>query len=57
MLSEKLNPASYAGEDQASRPADPREVYWAEVEAELLKLPAAAKLYAAAAPAAIGGAA
>jgi hypothetical protein len=57
MLAQTKAPAAHAGEAQASSLVDPREAYWEEVEAELLKLPAASKLYAAAAPAAIGGAA
>jgi hypothetical protein len=57
MITANPNPAAHAGEAQASSATDPREAYWEEVEAELLKLPAAAKLYSAAVPAAIGGAA
>jgi hypothetical protein len=57
MITANPNPASHAGEAQASSATDPREAYWETVEAELLKLSAAARLYAAAAPAVIGGAA
>jgi hypothetical protein len=57
MITANPNPAAHAGEAQASRSTDPREAYWKTVEAELLKLSAASKLYAAAAPAVIGGAA
>jgi hypothetical protein len=57
MITANPNPAAHAGEAQASNAADPREAYWEEVEAELLKRPAASKLYAAAVPAVIGGAA
>jgi hypothetical protein len=56
MLAEKLMPPAHAGEAQASISLDPREAYWEVVEAELLKMSPAAKIYAAAAPAVIGGA-
>jgi hypothetical protein len=57
MLAQTKAPAAHAGEAQASGLVDPREAYWETVEAELLKLSAAARLYAAAAPVVIGGAA
>jgi hypothetical protein len=57
MLAEKLTPAAHGGEAQASSSLVKQQAHWEAVESGLLALPAATYLYAAAAPAVIGGAA